>query len=308
MIPTVDNYFASRLKKILRAILTSVDNKDTEPYLIDEALRGYSEVARAKFKKAYAIKNDKQALPIDVWFSYPDVTSQTKACYVITRGSNEEDSELGGIGNQTGGSRNWGRNASGEDVANETGVLAKDDIGYYIQTNAPILEMIHVEELDGTALDYTNFELGSNKFRLNNTVLTDTYLGYPFHISYIVQDTGSHKDYAGITIGYAMKEEVVISALSDNADTTRELDSLLKFILIYMRDSSKESSYYQIPSIHSDALGVPDFGNNADSNIYVINTTVTYETTYQVSKDSATRINNILFSLKPDNRKEVKYD
>lgn len=300
MVPAVDAYFANKFEKILRAILKSVDNKDTETYLIDEALQGYTKREKDMFKKAYAVKDDKSALPIDVRLSYPDVTGQTLASYVITRGSAAEDTSLGGIGNDTGGSRNIGRSATGENISNEYSGITKDEYGYYVKTEYPILEMLGVSNLDGSSMDKENLEIGSNKFRLNNPLLNDEYLGIPIHISYVIQDSGGHKDYAGTTAGYAMTEDVIISSLGNNALITRELDSLLKFILIYMRDSGRESNYYQVPNIKSEPLGLLDLGKEADSNIYTINTTVTYKTTYQISKDSATRIKDIEFSLKPD--------
>lgn len=305
MIPTVDNYFVHRFKKILSAILNSVNDKDTEAYVIDEALHGYSETAREAFKKAYCIKNNKQKLPIDVLFSYPASPQQTKACYVVVRGASSENQDSGSIGNLTGGSQNIGRSAIGENIADEVGILAKDDIGFYIDTKFPILDMYNVEELDATCLDNENFERGSHKFRLASPVLFDSNIGQPLHITYVIQDTGVHKNYAGITVGYAMTEELVISAVSSNADTVRELDSLLKYILIYMRDSGLESNYYQLPKIKSDSLSELDFSKQADSKVYIINTTVTYETTYQVSKDSATRIKEIMYNVN-SKQEEVK--
>jgi hypothetical protein len=296
MIPTVDNYFVSRFKKILRAILTSVDDKGTEPYIIDEALHGYSKSVRDKFKKAYAIKNNKSALPIDVWFSYPDVTSQTKACYVVTRGSSSEDVDADGIGNFTGDTSEFGRSIVGENISTERSVLQKDEQGFYIPTAYPILSVIGIDNLDFASIDSDNTISGSNQIRLFSYVVSDNLIGTPMQVSYVIKDTGIHKDYNSTNIGYAMTEDIVISSLSDNADTTRELDSLLKFILIYMRDNGKESNYYQLPTIKSEPLGTPDIGGKADSNIYIINTTVTYKTTYQVSRDSATRIKDIIIS------------
>lgn len=303
MIPTIDNYFCNRFKKILSAILSSVDDEDTEHYLIDEALHGYSPSAISKFKKAYAIKDNKSALPIDVLFSYPDGTKQSKGCYVITRGGTSEDSALGSIGGSI-NSGESGRQSAGENIANEVGTLKKDSTGYYIDTENPILEMISIKEMDNSNLDRDNLEIGSKKFRLTSDILQDIYLGENFTISYLIQDTGSHKDYANKIMGYVVKEDLVISALSDNADTTRELDTLLKFILIYMRYDPSESNYYQIPEIKSEPLGTVDYEKGVEGSIYIINTTLTYTTTYSVSKDSATRISDILVNLKSDNRRD----
>ena len=86
MIPTVDNYFANRFKKILDAILRSVDDKDNESYVIDEALRGYSDSQRDKFKKAFCYYNGKANQSIDVNYTYPNVTEQANALYVVSCG------------------------------------------------------------------------------------------------------------------------------------------------------------------------------------------------------------------------------
>lgn len=300
MIPTVDNYFYQRFKKILRAILESVDDKDNESYVIGEALHGYSQDLQDNFKKAFGITKDTSKLPIDVSFSYPNVASQANACYVIKRGKSEENSQLDGIGNQT-ASGSYGRPAVGESiVGREKAVIAKDETGFYVTTSYPILEMLHINEMDDTYLDTDNFKVGSNQFRLTANV-NDRFLGSSIHVSYVRQDTGSHKDYYSTPIGYAVKEQVIITSLSNNADTVRELDSILKFALIYMRNNYKESDYYQNPYIHTDPLSLLSLGGkdgeSVSANVYAIDTYVDYDTTYQVSKDSATRIKEIMVSL-----------
>lgn len=300
MIPTVDNYFYRRFKKILSAILDSVDDKDNESYVIGEALHGYSKELQDNFKKAFCTTNGKSKLPIDVSFSYPNVASQANACYVIKRGSSSENSQFGGIGNQTASGSN-GRPAVGESlIGREEAVIAEDDTGFYVTTQYPILQMLHVEEMDDTYLDTDYFKVGSKQFRLTDN-LSKQFVGCHVHVSYVEQDTGSHKNYYSSPVGYAVKEQVIITSLSNNADTARELDSILKFALIYMRDNYRESDYYQNPTIKSDPLSLLNLGGkdgeSTSANVYAIDTYIDYDTTYQVSKDSATRIKEIMFSL-----------
>lgn len=307
MVPVVDNYFATRFIKILRAILRSVDDEDSEPYLIDEVLRGYSSKDKDAFKKAFAIKQtasqaDKEKkLPIDVRFSYPTDPQQTVACYAITRGTvNEEDFF---IGNAQNNSSELGREDSYEGVSsNEGGAVEKDEIGYFVRTKAPILQMLSINEMDATYLDEDNFTVGDNKFRITSN-LNDMFLGSLVHVTYVKQDTGSHKDYASKVNGYSVTEELNIATLSNNATTVRELDSLLKFILVYMRDDGVESNFYRNARVKSDAMDIVSFSEDSPDYIYRISTTLTYGTDYTVSKDSATRIKNIMLNFESDNKK-----
>lgn len=300
MIPTVDNYFASRFKKILDAILRSVSDKDSEFYVIDDVLQGYSKEQRDKFKKSFCYYDGKSQNSIDVNYTYPNVTGQANALYVVSRGSSDENT--GSIGNIMADTTDFGRQANGENTISDEQVIIKaDEKGSYAVTKYPILEMVSVKEADATVIDYDNFESGSNKFRFTD-IVDDGFIGYPFHVTYIAKDTGSHKDYTAKSVGYELHEHLDISAISNNVDTVRELDSLLKYILILMRDKGMESNYFQSPKLSSEPLGTLNLGSNgADSPVYVINTSIEYTTSYIISKDSATRIKDIMLKLEPDN-------
>ena len=300
MIPTVDNYFANRFKKILDAILRSVDDKDNESYVIDEALRGYSDSQRDKFKKAFCYYNGKSNQSIDVNYTYPNVTEQANALYVVSRGSSDENT--GAIGNEMADTSDYGRPANGEStISDEQVVVAKDDKGTYATTAFPILEMVSITEADASVMDIDNFEPGSNKFRFTS-IIDDSFIGEPFHVTYIAKDTGIHSEYSSKAVGYELHEHLDVSAISSNVDIVRELDSLLKYILILMRDKGIESNYFQNPKLSSEPLGTLSLGNSgADSPVYVINTSIEYTTSYIISKDSATRIKKIMLELEPDN-------
>lgn len=300
MIPVIDSYFAGRFKKNLNAILESVDDKDREHYLLGEILQGYGEDAAKKFENAYGIKNGTANQEVSVYLAYPDSTQQTNACYVITRGSSEESSELGGLGNSMSDGNELGRTDSYYNMSSdEPAVIQHDDDGYFMETQYPILEIRSIKETDRSMIDFDSFEKGSNRVPLIS-IFDPSFVGKMFHVTYEKQDTGSHKDMGNYMVGYSAQESIVISSLSNNADTARELDSVLKFILINMREGGKESNYFQLPHIKSEPLSLVNLKEDGDSPIYVIDTTVTYTTNYSVSKDSATRINNIIYHLKTD--------
>lgn len=297
MIPTLDNYFVKRFKNVLNAILSSVDDKDSETYVINDVLQGYSQDEVESFKNSFCIYKGKAKYPIDVLLSYPNGTTQTKACYVVTRDSGEEDTDNSFLGNTSSNTYGFGRAANGENVVDREAVVIHepDEKGYYAETKYPILNMISIAEMS-SYIDTENFVQGSNKFRLLNC---ERFVGKEIHVSYIRKDTGIHKDYSSRGVGIPFKESISIDALSNNTTTTRELDTLLKYALIIMRDSGKESNYYQLPAIKMEPLSTLKFDNadSPDSPVYVIKTVIEYATTYQISKDSATKIKDILLKL-----------
>lgn len=299
MIPTVDNYFQQRFTEILHAILKSVDDKYNEPYVIDEALHGYSDKQRDKFKEAFCISDNKQKKPIDVSFAYPNTTAQADALYVVSRGTSEEID--GGIGNTMADTNKSGRQGVGENVAQEEAIIQEpDEDGYYALTKYPILEMVSIVEGDRSVINYEKFKSGTNKFRLTDFIGSG-FVGKPVHVSYVIKDNNARKDDFVRSVGYGMREHLEVSAVSTNLDTVRELDSILKYSLAFMRDSGVESNYYQNPKISSQPLGTLDLGNGgADSNVYVITTNIEYTTSYIISDGSTTTIKNIMLKLKPD--------
>lgn len=281
------------LEKYLSAILNSVGTED-EPYIIDTALQGYEDGTADKFKQAFGLYNGKHKLPIDVLLgTYPDVKSQVNAVYSIQRSHATEDTENGSIGIDSSNGNSVGRAETGESNITESLVVKQDDNGYYVTTSNRVVEIIGVDETSNNLIDFEHTGLPDSEIRLTN--LFGNILGKTYTFSYVAGDTGYRKDYGGMVKGYPMREAITIYSISNNVDTCRCLDSILRYILIMMRSSEEEGDYYQIPNLSSGNLGI--VGDiESEKPIYQIAVTVTYNVTYQVPKDSATKINKILFS------------
>lgn len=295
MIPKLDTYMYKTLKRYIRAILTTAGTED-EPYVLGTVLAGFEPGVADNFKKAFTGESKKK-LPIDVVTSYPTTKQQVNALYVISRGSAEEDTSAGSIGLDTGNSESQGRSAIGGTEVNKAVQVSLDSRGYYLDIGEPILAISSISGITDNLIDMDSFNAGDTKIRLISPMPPEqatALSGASLHVIYTPKDVGSRSDYAGYIKGYQLEESLIITECSNNIDTLRCLDSLLKYILIMTKSSVNEGTDFQLAHIHSDPLGISDV--REDRNIYQIQTVVTYKDTYQVPEDAADRLNKILLN------------
>jgi len=289
MIPKVDTYFSDALSKYVDVVTSSIGTQN-ERYIIDEALGNMEPNTLDKFKKAFGQSKKK----IDITYAFPKQKEQVDARFVIYRGKLKEDQgsigSIEGIGAEA-------RPANGENIATEYLPVKKDDSGYFIELSNPIYDLIDIDEiasLDGY-VDYETDDPDPKRINLLDSI--GIMLGKHLTVHYNIQDTGDRKDYGGTALGFTAKDSIVVQAVSNNEDTVRCLDSILKYVLVIMRSSGRESKYYQIAHIESDGLQFAD-NMDIDNPVFVIPTVVTYTVSYAVRNDSRAVFERILVNGK----------
>ena len=288
MIPKVDSYFSEVLRKYLDIVLNSIGTPN-ECYIIDEALGNMEPGVLDKFKKSF--NGAKKS--IDITYAFPKQKEQVDARYVIYRGKLQETK--GSIGLVEGVAAE-ARPANGENIATDFVPVQKDDAGYYVELNQPIYDLINIAEVSSYKQFVDWDAIDDDPNRVNLTPLIGSFLGNKITVVYNVADTGSRKDNGGVALGFEAKDSIVVQAVSNNEDTVRCLDSILKFVLILIRSTERDNRYYQLATISSDGLQVGD--NSMDNPVYVIPTVVTYTVSYAVRNDTKAKIEKILLNGK----------
>lgn len=290
MIPKLDTYVQETLKSYIEKILYTIDQPN-ESYIINSAIGRTSDEdskqACEDFKSLYRENHNF----ITYSYVYPPQKEDVTAMYVIMRGpAQETDDYLGNIV----GVHDYGLPANDEDYVTESVPLKKDDFGYFLELSHPIIEFYALSDFTSNFVDKSKGDADPNRVNMVDAIAP--YLGQPIEITYKVADTGSLKDTGGTDFGFNKREQVVVQAISSNINTVRTLDSLLSYTTILMRESPREQRYYQLGHTESKGLNILEgLGSSLDKPVYVIPTILTYDSTYSVSKNTAQRIDEILF-------------
>lgn len=289
MIPKTDAYFSDALSKYVNVVLSSIGTEN-ERYIIDEALGNMEQGVLEKFKKAFS----ESKKTIDITYAFPKQKEQVDARYVLYRGKMQETD--GAIGSVQGVAAE-ARPDNGENIATDYVTVQEDDAGYFVELSQPVYDVVSIEEVSDPGYFIDTEAQDDDPNRLNLTDMISTLLNKKITVSYNVADTGPRKDYGGVSLGFTAKDSIVVQAVSNNEDTVRCLDSILKYVLIIMRSSSRESRFYQIANISSDGLQFAD-NMQLDNPVFVIPTVVTYEVSYSVRNDSKAVFEHILVNGK----------
>lgn len=266
MIPSVDTHVYNKLTKYLKIILS-------ECYIIDEVLKDFDPEVVQLFKKAYTGTTAKHE--VTVRYAFPNVSESYLAGYVIQIGAGQESNKsLGGIQ----GAFNFeDAGVVTEDLQVQSG---EDPRKLYLIPSKPIGEIIGIPNISFSKRD---------KLRVQDHVITFTKEGNEFLEGKKVSIQYSSKaepvggsDPVGTERGFSVSENLVITAFSNNIDTVRCLDAILKTILIMIRYTEEEQTYYGLPQVAFSY--VKPVITDGDSIIYGRAVTLSYsEVSYSVS-------------------------
>lgn len=285
MIPKIDSYMYESLNKYLSAVLNSVGTEN-ECYIMGEALGGMEPGTADTFKQAFT-GTGKGKKSIDIRYSFPKQKESLDACYVIMRGKAQEGQTY--LGSET-GVHETGRPANDENTISDVLAVEHDADGYFFKTQQPILSLVDVSEMTvDNYVDY-NRDFG-DEFRINLLDTASALLGQQFTVVYIEKDTGVRKDNGGLSLGYNMQEHITVQSVSNNIDTMRCLDSILRYILIVMRSSFRENNMYTLQGWEADDMQVG--GDSLDNPFYVMPVDVHYTVTYALPTDSSQMFESI---------------
>lgn len=281
MIPSIDTYLQKEVTRMLDIILN-------ECYIIDEVLRDFDSTIVSTFKEAYCGDNPK--FEIKPRLAFPDIKQALLASYVIQLGDGIESRDsLGGIEGAF-----TDKEAGYED---EIGTVVRDGSKLFIETTKTIGSFLSSRDISFAESD--NVEIKGNKlyFELQGNEYLE---GKLLNVAYSAKhDPVSGEDPSGTHRGFTATETVNITSISNNIDTVRCLDAILKVILIMLRQSPQEQNYYGLQKIRFSALA--PVISDGDTTVHGRSITLTYTVSYSVDYNVVNRIKRIVF------KEEIKY-
>ena len=275
MIPSLDTYVYKKLKDNLKAILTT-------PEVLEVALGGMDSKARENFIKTYGGKNPKQE--VQVSYHFPGAKEQFNARYVVQMGPSNEVNRSLGMADAVFSYR------EGEE-RNDIGVVKLNELEdyLYIETEYLIGDLYSTDSIDFAKAD--DVRIQDNKV-IFNRIGNESLVGLTTRVHYmskVAPDDG--EDPSGIQKGYTSRDIVEVTPLSNNMDTARCLDSILKVISIMMADSPEEQITYQLQTLRYG--GMDNLVTELDSLLYGRPLTLEYTVNYTIDYDTIRRIKEI---------------
>lgn len=276
MVPSIDTHLKKEVTNMLDIILH-------ECYIIDEVLRDFDPEVVKTFKTAYC-GDSKAKNEVTVRYSFPDIKTPYLASYVIQLGDGlESKNSLGGV-EGTFINKEKGYRSEDLDVKvdnNRLYVEASEEIGEYISSS------------DVAFAESDNLKIEGNRLYfalMGNEILLDRAINIKYSSKYPATDG---EDPHGTYRGFTASESVSITSLSNNTDTVRCLDAILKVILIMLRQSDQEQNYYSLQKTRFSALA--PVINDGETRVMGRTVTLTYTSSYFVEYNVANSIKEIIF-------------
>lgn len=269
-ITSIDSYLLEEIEPRLKTVLKNC-------YIIDEVLKDYNQSTIDNFKEGFCGENANHE--VTVGFKTPEFKNNTKAHYLIQLGQAEEsNTSFSNIQADY-------LEASGNTFS-EFSTVYKEGDRLKLKVSKPIHEVINVEHISFAKFDDLKWEDNVISFRYEGNESLENYQAV---VNY-VEKTGDTK---GLVKGFTVNEEITVVGLSDNVDTARCLDAILKMILISMRDNLYEQQSLQLQRLKFGDLS-PII---TDTNFYIWGrpTIITYQTSIDMDYTITQEINKLTF-------------
>lgn len=269
-ITSIDSYLLEEIEPRLKTVLKNC-------YIIDEVLKDYNQSTIDNFKEGFCGENANHE--VTVGFKTPEFKNNTKAHYLIQLGQAEEsNTSFSNIQADY-------LEASGNTLS-EFSTAYKEEDRLKLKVSKPIHEVINVEHISFAKFDNLKWEDNVISFRYEGNESLENYQAV---VNY-VEKTGDTK---GLVKGFTVNEEITVVGLSDNVDTARCLDAILKMILISMRDNLYEQQSLQLQRLKFGDLS-PII---TDTNFYIWGrpTIITYQTSIDMDYTITQEINKLTF-------------
>ena len=269
-ITSIDSYLLEEIEPRLKTVLKNC-------YIIDEVLKDYNQSTIDNFKEGFCGENANHE--VTVGFKTPEFKNNTKAHYLIQLGQAEEsNTSFSNIQADY-------LEASGNTLS-QFSTAYKEEDRLKLKVSKPIHEVINVEHISFAKFDDLKWEDNVISFRYEGNESLENYQAV---VNY-VEKTGDTK---GLVKGFTVNEEITVVGLSDNVDTARCLDAILKMILISMRDNLYEQQSLQLQRLKFGDLS-PII---TDTNFYIWGrpTIITYQTSIDMDYTITQEINKLTF-------------
>ena len=285
MIPSVDTYLRKEIEEKLRIILSN-------RYIIEEILKDIEPDIVDNFINAYF--GDK-GRDIPVLYTLPqEKVTQQGSIYI---GLREGAETLNSVGNL-------------EDIYSfkETGSIKEESVveldtstgRLYLEVNHTIGELINVENLMFSRSD--NVEVDGKRIYF---AYSEGLQGYKFYVNYIrtlsskeEEERGVSADEQGLQKGFSATESYSIVSLSTNMDTVRCIDTILKAILVMMRENPDEQHERLLQRLQFGQLEAVDIDGNGGRGVpellYGREIIVTYTVSYSLDVPFLNKLEEII--------------
>lgn len=252
----------------------------------------FDEDIRNSFIKTFCRDSDNKGTEIPVTFTFPE-SKQDKQAFILIqyKGGEESESDLGSI---TGVSR---ESTETEETIETLEVQVEERDQGKVCYLKPTKQVADVETIYNFAGSY---RVADGRVYLESPIL-EQYLelgeSISFKIMYTAYTEGivysSPSQPYKVDYGYNLLETFTIDSVSNNMDTLRCLDALLRTVLIYMRSTPHEQIEYRLAHLvfmGSDLIqeiNTPTNSINGEQ-LFYRRAEISYDSTYsiQVSKGS----------------------
>lgn len=269
-ITSVDSYLLEEIELRLKSVLSNC-------YIINEILKDYNQSTRDNFIEAFCGENAQNE--ITVGFKSPDFKNNTKAHYLIYLGEGlEVDNSVGNIQGDFIG--------QGGNTLREQSVFYKDGDKLKLKVQKPIKDILDIDDISFAEISNLTFE--------DDTISIDydwneDLEGYNATVTY----EEKLSDKKGLVKGFTVQEQVTVVGLSNNVDTARCMDAVLKTILISMRDNLQEQQSFQLQRLTFGDLS--PMITETDFAIYGRPTVISYTTSVDMDYTITKEINEIVY-------------
>lgn len=274
---SLDTYLANTIEQTLKVILPNC-------YIIDRILKDFDSEVRDNFKDTYCGKNPKKLL--NVGYTFPQNPIDLDGSYVVQLSTATESG--GSLGNNQG----TYEESNGDEF---TGVFSaqydSDRNELYYEFDTELYEKPYSPEVQFADMDKDYVE-GNRYYFLYET--NEHLLGKPKFFHY-VEKIGDSK---GLVKGFNSNETVVVVGISNNVDTARCLDAILKMVFITSRETLEEQNQAQLQQLSfGDMSPIYEQGEKP---IFGRPVTISYQVTHTIDYDIVEEIDELIFRERVD--------
>lgn len=288
---SIDTYLQASIKKYLGRLLSS-------PYIIREVvLADFEPSVKESFIATFCPNKNGSGKEIPVIFTFPQA-KQDKSAFMLIQFKGGSEYE-GSLGNNVGNHIEHTGNATKETlrVQKET----KDSVTkFYVVPKSPVADVISFEGYSG------QYRVADGRVYLEATKTMESayetisdfqvilyYTPYVDKVDYTYPEQPINT-----AIGYDLSETYTIDSVSNNMDTLRCLDALLRTILIYMRDTMSEQVEYRLPNVEFMGTDLIQELNDATNSgtgeqLFYRRAEVSYVSTYSINVDKGTDLKDV---------------
>lgn len=276
---SLDTYLQETIQQNLNALLA-------KPYIIDKVLNSFNSEVRNNFKNKFCANEAGEFnTEIPVQFTFPR-TKELQTAFILIQLEGAKEINEGGKGGSIGMLTGTGNSAKGDvQVTNAKLTVDKDKrIAYYTIPSAK--EVISIQNWAG------RYSLGGDKhervFIPYAEYLETGMASKIFYIPWLIDNSSNFVEPEPTKlIGYDVQEVYSIDSVSQNMDTLRCLDAILRTIFIYMRNNIDEQVEYRLQSLSIQGTDlISEINNSTDSafgnQLYYRRILAGYNTTYSV--------------------------